>query len=152
MKKNRDVKKFSCNISCNSGLFTSFTVRKLRKLISPHQDFIICLLSLEIFHPQFLSPFFLPHFSIRFPTHFFHAHFVIRRILASAFCHPHFGIRILASAFWHPHFGIRILASAFWHPHFGIRILASAFWHPYFGIRIWHPHFVIRSLSSMYTG
>ena len=56
-------------------------------------DFIICIVSLAIFHP----------------------HFVIR-IFPSAFYHPHFSIRILSSAIFHPHFVIRIFLSAICHP------------------------------------
>ena len=66
------------------GLLTNKTFRKYRKLIFPHWDFIICLVSLAIVHP---------HFSIR--------------ILSSAFFHPHFIIRNFPSAFFHPHFSIR---------------------------------------------
>ena len=60
------------------GLFTNKTFRK-HKLIFPHRDFIICIVSLAIFHP---------HFSIR--------------ILSSAIFHPHFIIRIFLSAIRHP--------------------------------------------------
>ena len=35
------------------GLFTNKTFRKHRKLIFPHRDFIICIVSLAIFHPHF---------------------------------------------------------------------------------------------------
>ena len=65
------------------------TFRKHRKLIFPHRDFIICIVSLAIFHP----------------------HFVIRtlsiRIFPSAFYHPQFSIRILSSAFFYPPSAIR---------------------------------------------
>ena len=66
------------------GLFTNKTFRKNLKLIFPHRDFIMCIVSLAIFHP---------HFSIR--------------ILSSAFFHPHFSIRILSSAFFYPLSAIR---------------------------------------------
>ena len=69
--------------------------KKDRKLIFPHRDLIICIVSLAIFRP----------------------HFVIG-ISPSAFYHPHFPILILSSAFFHPHFFIRIFPSAFYHPHF----------------------------------
>ena len=59
------------------GLFKNKIFRKHRKLIFPHRDFIIFIVSLAIFHT---------HFSIR--------------ILSSTFCHPHFVIRILSSAFF----------------------------------------------------
>ena len=49
------------------GLFTNKTFRKHRELISPHRDFIICIVPLAIFHP----------------------HFVLR-IFSSAFFHPAF--------------------------------------------------------------
>ena len=75
-------KKYWTSLGLNSitwpGLFTSKTVRKHRKFVSDHMDFIICILSFVICHP---------HFSIL--------------ILSSAFCHPHFFIRILPSAFYH---------------------------------------------------
>ena len=46
------------------GLFTNKTFRKHLKLIFPHRDFIICIVSLAIFHP---------HFVIRiFPSAFFY--------------------------------------------------------------------------------
>ena len=64
--------------------------KKDRKLIFPHRDLIICIVSLAIFRP----------------------HFVIG-ISPSAFYHPHFPILILSSAFFHPHFFIRIFPSAF---------------------------------------
>ena len=57
------------------GLFKNKIFRKHLKLIFPHRDFIIFIVSLAIFHT---------HFSIR--------------ILSSAFCHPHFVIRIFLSA------------------------------------------------------
>ena len=66
------------------GLFTNKTFRKYRKLIFPHWDFIICIVSLAIVHP---------HFVILF--------------LPSAFFHPHFIIRIFPSAFYHPPSAIR---------------------------------------------
>ena len=48
------------------GLFTNKTFRKHCKLIFPHRDFIICIVSLAIFHP---------HFFIRtFPSQFYHPH------------------------------------------------------------------------------
>ena len=71
------------------GLFTNKTFRKHRKLIFPHRDFIICIVSLAIFHP----------------------HFVIC-ILSSASFHRHFSIGILSSAIFHMHFIIRIFLSA----------------------------------------
>ena len=71
------------------GLFTNKTFRKHLKLIFPHWDFIICIVSLAIVHP---------HFDIL--------------IFPSAFYHPHFIIRIFPSAFYHPHFIIRILSPA----------------------------------------
>ena len=80
------------------GLFKNNIFRKHLKLIFPHGDFIICIVSLAIFYP---------HFSIR--------------ILSSAFCHPQFSIRILSSAFYHPHFIIRIFLSAIRHPPSAIR-------------------------------
>ena len=54
------------------GLFTNKTFRKHLKLIFPHWDFIICIVSLAIFHPHFVirifpSAFYHPHFSIRHP-------------------------------------------------------------------------------------
>ena len=61
-------------------LFTNKIFRKHLKLIFPHRDFIICIVSLAIFHP----------------------HFVIR-IFPSAFYYPHFSTRILSSAIFHPH-------------------------------------------------
>ena len=66
------------------GLFTNKTFRKHRKLIFPHRDFIICIVSLAIFHP----------------------HFIIR-IFPSAFNHPQFSILILSSAFFYPPSAIR---------------------------------------------
>ena len=66
------------------GLFTNKTFRKHLKLIFPHRDFIICIVSLAIFHP----------------------HFVIR-IFPSAFYHPHFIILIFPSAFFYPPSAIR---------------------------------------------
>ena len=66
------------------GLFTNKTFRKYRKLIFPHWDFIICIVSLAIVHPHFVILFSHPHFSIR--------------ILSSAFCYPPSAIR-------HPPFG-----------------------------------------------
>ena len=66
------------------GLFKNNIFRKHLKLIFPHRDFIICIVSLAIFHP---------HFSIG--------------ILSSAFCHPQFSIRILSSAFFYPPSAIR---------------------------------------------
>ena len=89
------------------GLFTKKTFRKHIKLIFPHRDFIICIVSLAIFHPH----------------------------LSSAFFHPHFIIRVFPSAFYHPHFIIRIFPSAFYHPHFSIRIFPSAFFFPPSAIR-----------------
>ena len=66
------------------GLFKK-TFRKHLKLIFPHRDlYIICIVSLAIFHP----------------------HFVIR-IFPSAFYHPHF-----STSFYHPHFSIRHPPSA----------------------------------------
>ena len=61
------------------GSFTNKTFRKHRKLIFPHTDFMICIVSLAIFHP---------HFSIRI----FHPHFIIR-IFLSAIRHPPSAIR-----------------------------------------------------------
>ena len=68
------------------GLFTNKTFRRHLKLIFPHRDFIICIVSLAIFHP---------HFVIRiFPSAFYHPHFSIRIFLSyvrhppSAICHP----------------------------------------------------------------
>ena len=116
------------------GLFTSFTARKPPKLISPLQDFIIRLLSLENFHPQF----YVLIFPSAFPIYLFQS---------SSFCHPHFVIRILSSAFCQPHFVIRISSSALCQPHFVIRILSSAFRHPHFAILILAPYLVIRILS-----
>ena len=66
------------------GLFTNKIFRKHLKLIFPHRDFIICIVSLAIFHPHFLI-----------------------RIFPSAFCHPQFSIRILSSAFFYPPSAIR---------------------------------------------
>ena len=80
------------------GLFTTKTSRKHRKLILPHRDFIICIVSLAIFHP---------HFSIR--------------ILVSAFFHPHFIIGIFLSAIRHPPSAIRHPPSAIRHPPSAIR-------------------------------
>ena len=114
------------------GLFTSFTARKPPKLISPLQDFIIRLLSLENFHPQF----YVLIFPSAFPIYLFQS---------SSFCHPHFVIRILPTAFCHPHFVIRTLPTAFCHSHFVIRISSSAFRHPHFGTIFGHPHFVARN-------
>ena len=52
------------------GLFTNKTFKKKLELIFPHRDFIICIVSLAIFHP---------HFVIRiFPSAFYHLHFSIR--------------------------------------------------------------------------
>ena len=51
------------------GLFTSKTVRKLRKFISDHKDFIIHLLSFLIFHPHFVICIFPSAFCI--PANFF---------------------------------------------------------------------------------
>ena len=70
-------------------LFTNKIFRKHLKLIFPHRDFIICIVSLAIFHP----------------------HFVIR-IFPSGFYHPHFSTRILSSAIFHPHFSVRHPLSA----------------------------------------
>ena len=89
------------------GLFTNKTFRKHLKLIFPRRNFIICILSLAIFHP----------------------HFVIQ-IFPSAFCHPNFSIRIFSSTFFHPHFVIRYFPSALYHPHFSIRHPPSAIRHP----------------------
>ena len=61
------------------GLFRNKTFRKHLKLIFPHWDFIIYIVSLEIFHPYFVI-----------------------RIFPSAFYHPHFIIRIFPSAFFYP--------------------------------------------------
>ena len=61
------------------GLFTNKTFRKHLKLNFPHRDFMLCIVSLAIFHP----------------------HFVIH-IFSSAFHQPHFSIRILSSAFFYP--------------------------------------------------
>ena len=66
------------------GLFSNKTFRKHLKLIFPHSDFIIYIVSLAIFHP----------------------HSVIR-LFPSAFYHPHISIRILSSAIFHLHFSIR---------------------------------------------
>ena len=83
------VKCFDVNSMRWLGLFTNKTFRKHRKLIFPHRDFTICIVSLAIFHP----------------------HFVIRtlsiRIFPSAFYHPQFSIRILSSAFFYPPSAIR---------------------------------------------
>ena len=54
------------------GLFTNKTFRKHLKLIFPHRDFIICIMSWAIFHPHFSirnlpSTFYRPHFSIHHP-------------------------------------------------------------------------------------
>ena len=70
------------------GLFTKKTFRKHLNLIFLRMDFIICIVSLTIFHPHF----------------------------SSAFDHPHFIIRILSSPFFHPHFIICIFLSAIRHP------------------------------------
>ena len=67
------------------GLFTNKIFRKHLKLIFPHWDFIICIVSLEI---SVSSPFCHPHSSIL--------------IFPSSFYHPHFSIRILSSAFFYP--------------------------------------------------
>ena len=65
-------------------LFANKTFRKHRKLIFLHRDFIICIVSLGIFHP---------HFSIRIlPSPFFHPHFIIRNF-PSAFFYPPSAIR-----------------------------------------------------------
>ena len=72
------------------GLFSNKTFRKRLKLTFPHRDFIICIVSLAIFHPHFVIHIF-PSASV-FP---------------SAFLHPHFAIRNFPSAFYHPHFSIR---------------------------------------------
>ena len=73
----------SCGLNsviCWLGLFTNRTFTKHHKLVCPHKDFIICIVSLAIFHP---------HFVIRtFPI----------RILSSEFFHPQFIIRIFLSA------------------------------------------------------
>ena len=61
------------------GLFKNKIFRKHLKLIFPHSDFIIFIVSSAIFHT---------YFSIC--------------ILSSAFCHPHFIIRIFLSAIRHP--------------------------------------------------
>ena len=61
------------------GLFTNKPFRKHRKLIYPHMDFVICIVSLAIFH----------------------WHFVIR-IFLSAIYHRHFSICILSSPFFYP--------------------------------------------------
>ena len=66
------------------GLFRNKTFRKHLKLIILHWDFIICIVSLEIFHPYFVI-----------------------RIFPSAFYHPHFSIRIFLSAIRHPPSAIR---------------------------------------------
>ena len=60
------------------GLFTNKTFRKHRKLISPDRDFIICIVSLPIFHRRFIIC-----------------------IFPSAFYHPQFSILILSSAFYY---------------------------------------------------
>ena len=44
-------------------LFTNRTFRKHRKLIFPHRDFVICIVSMAIFHSAFCHP----HFSIHHP-------------------------------------------------------------------------------------
>ena len=80
------------------GLFTNKIFRKHLKLIFSHRDFIICIVSLEIFHPHFLI-----------------------RIFPSAFCHPQFSIRILSSAFFYPPSAIRHPPSAIRHPPSAIR-------------------------------
>ena len=54
------------------GLFRNKTFRKHLKLIFPHWDFIISIVSLEIFHPYFVirifpSAFFYPPSAIRHP-------------------------------------------------------------------------------------
>ena len=62
----------------------AFQETSYNKLIFPHRDFIICIVSSKFFirvcHP-----------------HFFHPHFIIR-IFPSAFYHPHFSIRHPPSA------------------------------------------------------
>jgi len=60
------------------GLFTSQTVRKHRKFISDHKDFIIHMLSFLIFHPHFVI--------CIFPPAFFHPHFTIC-IFPPTICH-----------------------------------------------------------------
>ena len=121
-------------------VYLQIRLRKHRKLIFPHRDFIICIVSLAIvsFFIRILSSaFFHPHFSILIlSSAFYHPHFIIR-IFPSAFYHPHFTIRIFPSAFCHPHFFICILSSAIFLPHFIIRNFPSAFYHPHFSIR--HP-------------
>ena len=54
------------------GLFTNKTFRKHLKLNFPHRDFMLCIVSLTIFLPHFISrifpsAFYHPHFSIRHP-------------------------------------------------------------------------------------
>ena len=82
--------KYCTSLGLNStkwlGLFTNKTFRKHRNLINPHRDFVICIVSLAIFHP---------HFSI---CNFFHRHFSIC-IFLSAFFFPHFIIRIFFRIF-----------------------------------------------------
>ena len=73
------------------GLFTNKTFKKKLELIFPHRDFIICIVSLAIFH----------------------LHFVIR-ILSSAFFHPHFIIRIFLSASAIRRHPVRILLRPFY--------------------------------------
>ena len=89
------------------GLFTNKTFRKHLKLIFPHRDLFICIVSLAIFYP----------------------HFVIR-IFPSAFYHPHFSIHFLSSAIFHPHFILLIFLSAIRHPPSAIRHPPSAIRHP----------------------
>ena len=79
-----------------------FQETSYNKLIFPHSDFIICIVSLAIFHP---------HLSIR--------------ILSSAFFHPHFIIRIFPSAFYHPHFCIRYKPPS--GPHFTETLFSALF-------------------------
>ena len=71
------------------GLFTNKIFRKHLKLIFPHRDFIICIVSLAIFQPHFVI--------CILSSEYFHRHF-INCNFPSAFYHPHFSIRHPPSA------------------------------------------------------
>ena len=90
-------------------------------LIFPHRDFIICRVSLAIFHPHFSigilsSAFFYPPSTIRHPP--------------SAIRHPPSAIRHPPSAIRHPPSAIRHPPSAIRHPPSAIRHPPSAIRHP----------------------
>ena len=87
------------------GIFTNKTFRKHLKLIFPHRDLIVCIVSLAFFNRILPSAFFHPHFIIRiFPSAFYHPHFIIH--------HPPSAIRHPPSAIRHPHFTETLLQVA----------------------------------------